>query len=297
MPDELADLRLFVDVVRAGSLSEAARKSRKSLASISRRLSGLENRYEAQLIDRGSRRFKLTEEGALLLERATAVIGAADDALSEVRTYREGVKGTLRVSAPIEIGRRQIATICAQFARSHPSVTIDLSLSDARPDLVESRLDLSIQTKRPIGGDIVQRKLLSSRRVICAAPAYLKRRGIPAECADLTAHDCIVMRRQAQIYDRWTVRTEEGVREITVPCSFISDSTEIVHAWALAGVGIAVKALWDIEDDLKEGRLVELLAESSCDEINLYLAYYGQRHIPSRIRLFIDFLVDRLRGE
>jgi len=297
VPDELADLRLFVDVVRAGSLSEAARKTRKSLTSISRRLSGLENRFEAQLIDRGSRRFKLTEEGALLLERATAVISAADDALSEVRTYRKGVKGNLRISAPIEIGRREIATICAQFARSHPSVLIDLSLSDARPDLIENRLDLSIQTKRPTGADIVQRKLLRSRRVICAAPSYLKRRGIPGKCAELTAHDCILMRRQARVYDRWTVRTEEGVRELIVPRTFVCDSTEVIHAWALAGAGIAVKALWDIEDDLKEGRLVEILPESSCDEIGLYVAYYGQRHTPSRIRLFIDFLVERLRAE
>ena len=295
MPDELGDLRLFVEVVRAGSLSEVARKTRKSLTSISRRIAGLENRFEAQLIDRGSRRFKLTEEGALLLERATALIGAANDALSEVRTYREGVKGTLRISAPIEIGRRKIAAICEQFARSHPSVTIDLSLSDARPDLVESRLDLAIQTKRPVGADIVQRKLLGSRRIICAAPSYLKRRGTPATCADLMTHDCIVMRRQALVYDRWTVRTEDGIGEITVPRTFVSDSTEIVHAWALAGAGIAVKALWDIEDDLKEGRLVEVLSESSCDEISLYVTYYGQRHIASRTRLFIDFLVERLR--
>lgn len=296
MPDELADLRLFVDVVRAGSLSEAARKTRKSLTSISRRLSALENRLDAQLIDRGSRRFKLTEEGTLLLERATAVIGAADNALSEIRTFRKDVKGNLRISAPIEIGRRQIARICAEFARRHAAVTIDLSLSDARPDLIENRLDLSIQTKRPTGGEIVQRKLLGSRRVICAAPSYLERRGVPTTCADLAAHDCILMRRQARIYDRWTVRTAEGVRELTVPHTFVCDSTEIVHAWALAGAGIAVKALWDIEDDLKEGRLVELLPESSCDEINLYVTYYGQRHVPSRIRLFIDFLVERLRA-
>ncbi len=294
MADELSDLRLFTRIVAAGSLSEAARRANASLAAVSRGLSGLEDRLGVRLIDRGSRKFTLTEEGLLLHERAVPIVEALDAATAELAARSGPPQGLLRVSAPHEIGRRQISDLCRAFGERHPKVRIELSLTDARPDILETALDVAIQTKRPTEGDVVYRKLLSSRRVICAAPAYLAARGRPERPEDLPAHNCLCMMRGTHVYDQWTVRGAQGSVKIAVSGSLTSSSTDVIHAWALDGAGVTIKALWDIEDDLRAGRLVELLADYACDDIHLYATHFTRRYVPARIRAFIDFLVEHL---
>ena len=281
----------------AGSLSEAARRTKMSLTFISRRLSNLEDKIGARLVDRNSHNFMLTDEGTLFYERVVALLEAADAAVTEVRALRGRIEGSLRVSAPTEIGRRRIAGLCSQFSAIHPDVLIELTLTDARPDVLRGGLDIAIVTKRPVEGDVIQRKLLTSRRIVCAAPAYIAAYGQPDKPEDLKHHRCILLRRGAQLYDRWIMRTDEGLSEIQVPRSLVANSTDIIHAWTLEGAGIAVKALWDVEDDVKQGRLVELLGQYGADDIHLYAACSSRRHVPLRLRKFIDFLVDVLPEE
>lgn len=295
MFDELSDLRLFVRVTQAGSLSEAARRAHTSVTSVSRRLTSFEDRLGVRLIDRGSRRFSLTEEGQLLRERAVPIIQAVDSAKAELDTLSSVARGLLRVSAPHEIGRRRVAAISREFTNQHPEVNVELRLTDSRPDILEEDLDIAILTKRPTAEDVVHRKLLSGRRVICASPEYLQRRGRPQRPEELVNHDCIRMVRGSQLYDQWTVKGPHGPSKVQVSGALISNCTDTIHTWALEGAGIAVKALWDIEDDLRSGRLVELLAEFACDEMHLYATHFARRHVPPRIRLFIDFLAQRLQ--
>ncbi len=296
MIDELSDLRLFTRIIAAGSLSEAARRANASLTSVSRRLSGLEHRLGLCLIDRSSRKFTLTEEGLLLQLRAVAIVEALDATSAELNAISGSPQGLLRVSAPHEIGRRQISRLCREFSDLHPKVRIELTLTDVRPDILEDELDVAIQTKRPTAGEVVYRKLLSSRRVICAAPAYVAARGRPERPEQLADHDCICMTRGTRVYDRWTVRGVAGPAKVAVSGSLTSNCTDIIHGWVLDGAGVAIKALWDIEDDLQASRLVELLADYACDDINLYAAHLTRRHVPPRIRAFIDFLAARLNA-
>ena len=295
MFDELSDLRLFTHIVAAGSLSEAARRVNASLTSISRRLASFEDRMGVRLIDRGSRKFCLTEEGRVLHERALPIVAAVDAAAAELDTLSGEAQGLLRVSAPNEIGRRQISALCQEFATRFPKVSIQLVLSDTRPDILEDELDIAIQTKRPTQGDVIHRKLLSSRRVVCASPAYINTHGRPERLEDLKAHNCIRMLRGRDLYDQWTLKNHEGgVQQVAVSGALVSNDGETIHDWAVGGVGVAVKALWDIQDDLQNGRLVELLDHHACDDMNLYATHFDRRHVPPRIRLFIDFLADRL---
>ena len=296
MVDELSDLRLFTRIVAAGSLSEAARRANASLTSVSRRLSGLEDRLGVRLIDRGSRKFTLTEEGLLLQERAVSIVEALDATSAELNALSGAPQGLLRVSAPHEIGRRRISRICRAFSDLHPKVRVELTLTDVRPDILEDELDVAIQTKRPTEGDVVYRKLLGSRRVICAAPAYLAARGRPERPEQLAEHDCICMTRGTRLYDQWTVKGADGPAKVAVSGTLTSNSTDTIHGWVLDGAGVAIKALWDIEEDLQAGRLVELLAEHACDDINLYATHFTRRHVPPRIRAFIDFLAERLNA-
>lgn len=292
--DELSGLRLFTRIAAAGSLSQAARRYNASLTAVSRRLATFENRIGVRLIDRGSRKFTLTEEGRLLLERALPIIEALDAAAAELDERSGEAHGRLRISVPNEIGRRQIAFLCCRFTAMHPKVSIELALSDVRPDIMEEELDVAIQTKRPTEGDVVHRKLLGSSRVICASPAYIAAHGRPEIPNDLANHNCIRLVRGKRLYDQWTVTGPDGPEAIGVSGSLVSNSTDTIHGWVLDGAGIAVKALWDIEDDLKAGRLVELLPDYACDKITLWATHFARRHVPPRIRLFIDFLVTHL---
>ena len=294
MADEVSDLRIFTRIVSAGSLSEAARRANTSLTSVSRRLSSLEDRLGVRLIDRGSRKFTLTEEGLLLYERAVPIVEAMDAVTAELSARSGPPQGLLRVSAPNEIGRRQISGLCRAFGERYPKVRIELTLTDARPDILETELDVALQTKRPTEGDVAYRKLLSSRRVICAAPSYLQTRGRPEKPEDLAHHNCLCVARGARIYDQWTVRGPQAPVKVVVSGSLTSNSTDTIHRWALDGAGVAIKALWDIEDDLRAGRLMELLPDYSCDDIHLYATHFTRRYVPTRIRAFIDFLVEHL---
>ena len=292
MPDEISDLRLFARIVSAGSLSETARRLNSSLPAVSRRLAAMERRLGARLIDRGSRHFVLTEEGSLLYERAAAILADLDQIEAEVGVSSATPQGHLRVGAPLEIGRRRLAPLIAEFSRRYPHVTIELVLTDSFLDVVGDDLDVGLHVDVPLDGNVIARKLISSRRVTCASPAYLAKHGVPARPEDLLAHACIRLVRGRHVFDTWTFVDDKQLLDVQVRGALSTSNAEVLHGWILDGYGMGLKALWDIEDDLKAGRLVEVLAPFAHDTINLYLIYPTRNHLPGRVRVFIDFIVD-----
>jgi len=296
MADEISDLRLFARMVAAGSLSATARRLNSSLPAMSRRLAAMESRLGARLIDRSTRRFALTEEGALLYERSLGILSDIDQVEAEVSARTRSPRGHLRVGAPLEIGRRRIAGLIGAFCRQYPGVTVELVLGDAPADVVANDLDIALHSDLPTDGEVVTRLLLASRRVVCASPAYLESRRGPERPADLAEHDCICLVRGHQVYNRWSFVENGQSGEVRVRGALSSSSAEVVHDWTLAGLGVGLKALWDIEDDLAEGRLIELLAPFAGNPINLYVIYPTRSHMPQRVRVFIDFVVEALRG-
>jgi DNA-binding transcriptional LysR family regulator len=296
MTDEISDLRLFVRMVTAGSLTEAARRLNCSLASMSRRLASMESRLGARLVDRTTRRFVLTEEGVLLHERSLGILSDIDQVEAEVSARIGTPRGHLRVGAPLEIGRLCLAPLIGAFCRQYPDVTVELVLDDMPPDVVGDDLNVALHIDQPADGDVVTRLLLPSRRVVCASPAYLERCGRPERPADLAEHDCIRLVRRRQVYDCWSFVENGEPIEVCVRGSLSSSSSEVMHDWMLAGLGVGLKALWDIEGDLAEGRLVEVLAPFAGNPINLYVMYPTRSHLPRRVRVFIDFVVDALKS-
>jgi DNA-binding transcriptional LysR family regulator len=292
MPDEISDLRLFARIVSAGSLSETARRLNSSLPAVSRRLAAMERRLGARLIDRGSRHFVLTEEGSLLYERAAAILANLDQLEAEVGARSATPQGHLRVGAPLEIGRRRFAPLIAEFSRRYPHVTIELVLTDSFLDIVGDDLDVGLHVDAPLDGSVIARKLISSRRVTCASPAYIAEHGVPARPEDLLARTCIRLVRGRHIFGTWTFVDDKRLLDVQVRGALLTNNAEVLHGWILDGYGVGLKALWDIEDDLKAGRLVEVLAPFAHDTINLYLIYPTRSHLPRRVRVFIDFIVD-----
>ncbi len=290
MADEISDLRLFARMVAAGSLSETARRLNSSLPAMSRRLAAMESRLGARLVDRSSRRFALTEEGILLHERAVGILAELDEVEAEVGARSAAPQGHLRVGAPLEIGRRRFAPLIAEFSQQYPRVTIELVLTDSRADVIGDDLDIGLHVDELSDGSIIARKLLASRRVLCASPEYIAEHGVPARPEDLGEHNCICLVRGRHAFDRWTFVDGKKALEVQVQGALLTNNAEVMHGWILGGRGLGIKALWDIEDDLAEGRLVEVLAPFNHDAINLYVTYPTRRHLPSRVRSFIDFV-------
>jgi DNA-binding transcriptional LysR family regulator len=294
LSDEISDLRLFSRIVAAGSLSETARRIHSSLPAVSRRLAAMEERLGVRLIDRGPRRFTLTEEGGVLHERALTILRDLDAAEAEATAQAKHPRGRMRVGVPLEIGRRRIAPLVAEFTARYPGISIELVLSDSRVDILEEEIDIGMHVDPPQDGNLISRVLLYSSRVIIASPEYLARHPAPAKPIDLLEHDCARLVRGRRVFDHWMFKEDGRVREIQVQGTLLTNNSEVMHDWALAGRAVTIKALWDVEDDIQAGRLVQLLQPFQCDELNLYATYATRTHLPPRMRLFIDFVVQEL---
>ena len=294
--DEISDLRLFMMIVSAGSLSETARRTNGSLPGMSRRLAKLETRLGAKLIDRGSRHFVLTQEGRLLHERARRILAEIDEMEMEIRGRASSPGGHLRIGAPHEIGRSRLASILADFGDANPQVSIELVLTDSKLEEAGQDFDLGLHIDMPARSESMVRKLINSRRVLCAAPSYLERRGIPGSVEDLAKHRCLMLWRSRHAHDRWHYRDGDQVREHAVEGALATNCSDVMHGWALEGRGIAQKARWDIENDLAQGRLVQLLPDQFCMELLLYVTYSSAEHLPARTRLAMDHIAEAVTG-
>jgi DNA-binding transcriptional LysR family regulator len=294
MADEVADLQLFVEIVRAGNLSAAARELNSSPAAMSRGLTALESRLGVRLVTRTSRSFELTEEGQLFYERCVRIVADIADAEAEASSKGATVKGMLRIGAPMELGRRLVAPLITEFRAKFPDVQVLLVLSDSGLDVIDDGLDVALRVGLPSDSSVIARKVLTAKRIVCASPAYFKDHGTPAKPGDLLQHNCIRLVRGRRVMDTWAFQ-EQGRRfEIVVDGTLTTTSGEVVHDWVSAGKGIALKADWDLQTELRAGSIVPCLSDFWCDEINLFALCANRRHLSPRIRAFLKFIAARL---
>ena len=294
MADEVAQLQLFVDIVRAGNLSAAARTLNSSPAAMSRGLTALESRLGVRLVTRTSRSFELTEEGQLFFERCARIVADIADAEAEASSKGTTVKGMLRIGAPMELGRRLVAPLIAEFRTKFPHVQVHLVLSDSGLDVIDDGLDVALRVGLPSDSSVIAKKILTAKRITCASPAYFKQHGIPSNPGDLLQHDCIRLVRGRRVMDAWVFQ-EQGKRfEVVVNGTLTTTSGEVVHDWVRAGRGIALKADWDLQAELRDGSIVPCLSDYWCDEIDLFALCANRQHLSPRIRAFLKFIAARL---
>jgi DNA-binding transcriptional LysR family regulator len=294
MADEVAEFQLFVEIVKAGNLSAAARALNASPAAMSRGLSALESRLGVRLVTRTSRRFELTEEGCLFYERCERIVAEIAEAEAEASSQGKTLKGKLRIGAPTEIGRRLIAPLVATFVEKYPGIQAHLTLSDSGLDVIDDGLDVALRVGLPTDVSVIAKKILPTRRIVCASPSYLKRRGVPQRPEDLRQHDCIRLVRGRRVMDVWSFQEGGKQFEITVSGALTTTSGEVIHDWVRAGRGIALKAVWDVQPDLEDGTIVECLKDFWCDEIDLFAICASRQHLFPRIRVFLDFIAAEL---
>lgn len=280
-----------MQLVEAGGLSEAARRFGGSPPVLSRRLSAMESRLGVRLFLRSSRRFELTQEGSLLHQRALQILAAVEDAEAEASGGGAAVRGVLRVGAPSQIGRRLVAPFVGHFAAAHPQVDLQLVFSGGDLDVIDDGLDIAIRIGPPQDPNMVTRRLLTSRHVVVASPGYVARHGAPQTPQDLARHACLRQVRGWRVMDQWTFMTNGTPQTVQVGGTLATTSGELLHEWVLEGRGIGLKALWNVGDDIEQGRLLQLLPDHPCREVALYAVYQRQGIMPARMRAFLDGLV------
>ncbi|KQM68139.1 LysR family transcriptional regulator [Sphingomonas sp. Leaf17] len=278
------DSALFVDVVTAGSLSAAARARGISPAMVSKRIARLEARLGVRLLHRTTRRLEPTARGERFHADMVQVLAAIRAAEARVADGRDAPSGPLRISAPTSFGRLHVAPHLAAFLDAYPGIALELNLSDGFADLIGEGIDLAIRIAPRVEPALVAHRLADSRRILCAAPAYLAARGVPVDADALADHRLLAATGQMpwRLADGITIDRASHVR---------TNSSEVVRELAIAGVGIALRSLWDVSADLAAGRLVRVLPaiEGSAD-VGIYAVHPRGSPVPAGVTALLDYL-------
>lgn len=292
-----AELGFFATLAGSGSLSAAARELGISTPAVSKRLAGMESRLGLALVNRTTRRMSLTPEGELVLEHARRILAELDDLTRLLGASKGRPQGLLRINATLGFGRIHVAPLVSRFVRQHPQVEVQLQLSVNPPPLTDDSFDLCIRFGPPPDARVVARLIARNRRILCAAPAYLARHGTPRAPADLLRHVCIGIRQGDEAYGLWrlTPRRSRGTaaaEAVKTRGHLASNDGEVAVHWALEGLGIVMRAEWDVERHLKSGRLVPVLPQYDTPDADIY-AVWPQRHRSStRVHAFVDFMAE-----
>lgn len=286
------NIRLFQTIVEKGSLVAAGREVGLSATTVSERLAALEKHYGVVLFNRTTRCLSLTDEGRMLFEGSNTVLAEVEDLDARIRYGAHTLSGPIRISAPVDLGRNRVSDVIERFTESNPAVTIELALSDGYVDLVGEGFDLALRFGSVSDSSLRIRNIGQFRRVVCAAPSYLKRHGVPLTPNDLSKHQCLLMRFGAVLDNVWHFGTGDTSQEMLIHGRKIANDGYLIRRWALAGHGIILKSELDIMEDLSSGRLVALLEDYAAPTSPLQIMFPPGRAQPRRIGAFAEALKD-----
>lgn len=289
--DRLDELEIFVAVLQYGSLAEAARRTRRSAPAITRAIASLEQRFGARLVERTTRRLAATEAGARLAERAQVLIGHYQEALLD--TTETQLSGLLRVTAPVQFGRKHVAPLVMEFLRLHPDMQIEMVLNDRNLELIDEGLDLAVRIGHLEDSGKVARKVGEVTRMLVASPAYLQQHGGPLEPAELAQHQTIVGTLKSP-RNEWRFGPNEDGLRVKLSPRLLFNEVESQLLAVRTGHGIARLLSYQVADDLAAGTLVRLLPEAEPLPMPVQLVVQNIQRIPRKVRTFWDFAAERL---
>lgn len=295
----LDTLRIFVVTLRKGSLSAAARSLSLSPATISRRISALEDELGVQLVDRTSRTLKITEAGQAFLERAEEVLGAMAQAEEAARNARQRPEGRLRVHSRTQIGLRVIAPLLPRFAQRYPDIQLEMELSEHPVNLVEQDFDVDLRTGVSSDSSFVIKRLLSSDEVLVASPAFAQAHPRIKHPRDLPQVRCLAYRREREAAT-WKYIDEQGEQqELALNAVLSSNNGELLRLAAIGGMGIALLSEPTVRSDIEAGALVRLLPNYRFAvrgfSNGIYAVFRQGKTLPLKVRAFVDFIAEELR--
>ncbi|WP_269933671.1 LysR family transcriptional regulator [Serratia liquefaciens] len=284
--DRLDELAIFVAVVQHGSLAAAGRKLRRSAPAVTRAIASLEQRFGARLVERTTRRLAPTEAGLRLAERAHLLLTEYQAAVLD--TADTQLTGLLRITSPVQFGRKHVAPVVMAFLDRYPQMQIEMVLNDRNLDLIDEGLDVAVRIGHLQDSSRVARRLGQVSRVTVASPDYLARRGEPQEPAQLTEHDTIVGTQRASLRE-WRFGPQENGERVRLTPRLLLNDVETQLLAVRAGKGIARLLSYQVADDLAAGTLVRLLPAFEPLPMPVQLVAQNMQRMPLKVRTFWDY--------
>jgi DNA-binding transcriptional LysR family regulator len=285
-------MAVYAHVVEGGSFSAAARRLGMSRSAVSKAVAKLERSLGARLLNRSTRHLSMTEVGVAFAEHCERILDEALRAEQAVSSLHGQPRGVLKVAASVAFGTLHVAPALAEFLAHYPELDMDMTIADREVDLAEEGYDVVVSVKREPPPNLVARRLAPVRRKLCATPAYFAKHGAPQTPQDLVRHNCLDYTHSGE-QGLWRFTGPDG--EIAIPVSGrlrINDDEALSQA-VLGGLGLALLPTFIIGKDLQEGRLQDALSEYIPIERHVYAVYLPTRHLPAKVRAFIDYLVER----
>jgi len=292
--DKLTSMRTFCGVAKEGSFSTASRLLGVSTAMVSKHIKRLEDDLGVRLLNRSTRHCSLTEAGAEYYNRCQRLLGYLEEAEASVKNLSEEVRGTLKLSAPSTFGTQYLVPAIVAYKQRHPNLAFNLRLSPQMPDLLEGGFDLAIHAggTRLDDSDLVARKLGSFRLAVCASRRYLERNGWPRHPEDLRHHNCLVFQNDIAT-DNWMFRREDNELGVQVRGDLYSNQGNALRVAAKGHLGIVRLPDYLVQEDIHQGRLVEILQDYQSPPRAVHALYPHRRLLPAKVRSFVDFLANR----
>jgi DNA-binding transcriptional LysR family regulator len=287
----LQDLEVFVQVVKSGNFAKAAIELQLNPSAVSRRVGNLEDQLGVRLFHRTTRSLSLTEVGERYLNRCLNILAEIEEAEREAKQHSKEPQGTLQVSCSTYFAHRYILSRMTEFLEQYPQLAIKLTLTDDVVDIVDEGIDVAIRIGELADAALISRRLLCDRRIICAAPAYLDRYGIPQTPDDLAHHNCLVLNAYKTTLNQWRFRDQSGLREISVNGNFTVNSGEALYEAVLAGLGIGRVTAFLASPDLTSGQLVHLLEDYEDEnDVGIYAVFPSNRYLLPKVQCFVEFI-------
>ncbi|MEO3989126.1 LysR family transcriptional regulator [Pseudocitrobacter cyperus] len=288
---DLTSLRSFVAVIETGSFYNAAVQMETSSASISRRISALEQSLGVRLLNRTTRHLELTTAGEQFFQDVKDILAALEQAEERLNCFQETLSGVIRVSAPLTFGVKKLAPLLPLFMAKYPQVTVQLQLEDRLSDLVSEGLDLALRISALNDSSLVCSHIADLPRLFCASPGYLERKGVPASPAGLAGHSCLRY-SLLSARDEWGIAEGKELPEMHTP--LISDNGDVLREAAIQGMGIAMLPWFIVEDALHAGTLVPVMQAHSPSPLPLSLIRPTRHYTPVRVTTFMAWLREAL---
>lgn len=298
---EISVLQIFIEVFRKGSFAAIAKERQVDPSSISRSISNLEKELGVRLFQRTTRKLSPTEAGTIYFNRIEPLVEEMLRAVDQLNDITERPKGMLRVTASVSFGLKCVIPFLAEFETIYPDISLDLLLTDSRLDLLTERIDLAIRLGYLEDSTFIAEKLMSTRYWVCASPNYLEEKGDVSQPQDITEHDCLLF-PFADFKTHWRFRNNQGeITIIPVKGRTIISNAVGLQQCAIAGMGLALLPQWLINEDLAIGTLIKVLPDYDVTakdfQTSAWLVYPSRTYIPLKVRVFMDFLKQRLEGE
>lgn len=289
--DTIVGMRTFEAVVVAGSFTQAAGRLDVSPQLVSKYVNQIESRLGVRLLNRSTRHLSLTEAGRIYYERCRQLLADFDKMEDLVGQTTVKAQGKLRISAPMSFGTMHLARAIAKFSARQPEISIDLSLDNRTVDIIGEGFDLAIRIGKLQESSLVARKLAPARMVVCGAPDYFERRGIPETPEQLTGHDCLQYEYWSE-QGQWSFEHNGETHQVPIKGPLSANNGMALREAAIAGCGIILQPTFLVGDDIRAGRLQVVLDDYRLREANVYAVYAHRQYLSAKVRIFVDYLAE-----